>query len=75
VYTRAGDGEDHAYFFDSTADDHLQVTADQVSLSNQDYAVWVYGLERVSAQTRAGGEDTAEVGALDCALELVGDWR
>ncbi len=75
VYARPGDGEDRAYLYDSTIDDHLQAVADVVRVSNQDYAIWVYDLEQATATARAGGDDTADVGELDCALELVGKWR
>lgn len=75
VETHAGGGDDILYLSDSAGDDLLRVTGAQVQLSNERYAVWIDQIERVSAKKAAGGIDTAEVGVLDCVLQLVGQWR
>jgi subtilisin family serine protease len=44
VYTQAAGGADPLALRHSASDDYLAVTADQTRLSNQDHAVWTYGL-------------------------------
>ncbi|NUQ66443.1 MAG: S8 family serine peptidase [Pirellulales bacterium] len=75
VRTEAGAGVDAARLLDSAGDDVLAIDAAQLSLMDQQRAVWAYGFELATARANRGGSNTAEVSAVDLVLELLGDWQ
>jgi len=65
-------GDDRAYLYDSSGDDHLQAAADRAWLAAGGAVEWLYGFEYVRAQGTGGGQNTAEIAAVDFLLELDG---
>jgi hypothetical protein len=70
-----GGGQDTATLQDSTSNDHLQAAGDEATLSNDlGYLTSVIAFSQVQAKSTNGGTDTAQVGAIDFALQQQGNW-
>ena len=69
------DGQDRALLFDTALDEHFEAEGNRAILSNTAQVVWIYDFDYVRAMASRGGFDTAEVGAVDYVLELLGDWE
>ncbi len=74
LHAHSTGGNDRSFLFDSSGDDRLEASADRAWLSAGNVATWVYGFEYVRAQADRGGNDTAELHAVDYILELDGVW-
>ncbi len=74
LHAHSTGGNDRSFLYDSSGDDRLEASADRAWLSAGNAATWVYGFEYVRAQADRGGDDTAELHAVDYILELDGAW-
>jgi hypothetical protein len=70
-----GGGQDTATLQDSTSNDHLAAAGDEATLSNDlGYLTSLMAFSQVQAKSTNGGTDTAQVDAIDFALQQQGNW-
>jgi hypothetical protein len=74
VTAHGSGGYDQATLFDSALDDHFAATGDLATLRNAAFVTWVYDYDLVRTVSDSGGNDRAEVDAVDYVLQVVGPW-
>ena len=67
-------GEDLCLNIPQSGDDQVQASSNGASMISANAVNWLYGFEYVRAQSTLGGDDTAEIAAVDFVLELDGEW-
>ncbi len=74
VTARATSGNDQATLYDSALADHLSASGDMAHLRSSALVAWVYDFDQVRAMSNSGGDDTAEISAVDYILKVSGPW-
>ncbi len=75
VTARASSGYDQATLFDSALNDQFSAAGNSARLHNSALVTWVFDFDRVRAVSDSGGNDTAELDAVDYILQISGTWR
>ncbi len=74
VTARASGGYDQATLFDTALADQLAVSGDMARLRSSALVTWVYDFDQLQAVSNSGGNDTAEIDAVDYILQVSGPW-
>jgi hypothetical protein len=68
-------GHDHASLDDTSGNDRLTARRSSSELRTVDAAVFALAFESVDVRSTHGGDDRAEINAVDYTLQLTGDWE
>jgi len=75
ITARASSGYDQATLFDSALNDQFSASGNGAQLHSSALVTWVFDFDRVCAVSDSGGNDTAELDAVDYILQVSGAWQ